>query len=339
MKCSVVIRSLNEADRLALTLTSLACQTVMAEAVVVNDGSSDHTARVVEEFRERLPLTAITHTAPKGRSAASNAGAAQATGDVLIFLDGDTLAHREFVERHLAAHAARPGLLGRGDTYNLRCTRFFLNPETATPRPEEAERVNAMSDRERERLKVTRLQIEEDFASIEKRATAGVYPGAGPRKLYELEIMALKEHPDCTVLWAAASGANFSVPRDLFLASGGFDERIEQNEHRECALRLCNAGGRMGFVEGAKSYHLTHRIGWRDPLTDASWERLFYSRYPILAVKLLSIFWASIADKTPVPPEAQITSLADLERRARGKDGIDYDAARRAIPGLADLTA
>ena len=337
MKCSVAIRSLNEADRLRLTLTSLACQSVMADVVVVDDGSSDHTQSVVNEFQGRLPLQSIAHPKPQGRSAASNVGAVAARGDIVIFLDGDTLAHPRLVEHHLAAHRKQPGLLGRGETHNLRCTRFLQDPETATPRPEEAGRVNAMSEGEKARLKVTQNQIEQDFSSIEKRAAPGVYPGAGPRKLYELEIDALKNHRDSAVLWAASSGANFSAPRDTFLAAGGFDEDMHQNEHRECALRLCQEGAQMGLVEGARTYHMTHQSGWRDPLTEVGWERLFYARHPILAVKLLCVFWASISDNSPVPPEARIHSLPELEDRARGLDGIDYDAVRSAIPGIAPL--
>ena len=80
---SVVIRSRDEADRLRLTLTSLARQTVPAEVVVVNDGSIDHTATVLEEAAGWMPLTVIQHEAPRGRSEASNAGARAASGDIL----------------------------------------------------------------------------------------------------------------------------------------------------------------------------------------------------------------------------------------------------------------
>lgn len=48
-------------------------------------------------------------------------------------------------------------------------------------------------------------------------------------------------------------------------------------------------------------------------------------------VKLPAVFWASIAGNGPVPPEAHIASLPDLERRSRGTDGIDYDAVRETM--------
>ena len=338
MKLSVVIRTKNEADRLRLTLTSLA-QNNATEVVVVDDGSQDHTQAVIAEAALTMPLVSLRHATSLGRCPASNAGARAATGDILLFLDGDTPAGPNCLALHLAAHQRIPNLVGRGETLHLRATRLLLDPETATPRPGEEQRVARLPPAELERLKVTRQQIVEDFDSIHRRAEAGIYPGAGPRLLYELEINALQQHPDCTTLWAAASGSNMSVRRAAFLEAGGFADEIDTNEHRECALRLCERGERMGFVEGARSYHLTHRSGWRDPLVDSTWESHFYRRHPTKAVKLLSVLWASLSGASVVPPDARITSLPALERAASGDDGIDYDAIRRLIPGLPILGA
>ncbi len=334
---SVVIRTKDEADRLRLTLQSLARQ-APRDVVVVDDGSSDHTSVVLADFDGKLPLKVLRHPIARGRCAASNAGAAVAEGDILFFLDGDTVAGPDCLVRHVDAHAATPGLLGRGETLHLRGTRLLLNPETATPRPGEEDRVARLPLAEIERLKVTRQQIMEDFDSINRRAELGVYPGAGPRQLFEMEAEALRDHPECSVLWAAASGSNFSVNRAAFLAAGGFDPALDINEHRELALRLCLAGGRMGLVEGARTYHLTHRSGWRDPLAETGWEIAFYQRHSIPAVKLLSVLWASLSSVSKVPQEARITSLPALENAARGQTGIDYDAVRRMIPGLPDLS-
>jgi hypothetical protein len=186
---------------------------------------------------------------------------------------------------------------------------------------------------------VSRRQILEDFAAIDRRAEPGVYPGAGPRELYDLEVAALRNHPDSAVLWAAASGSNFSVRREAFLAAGGFDEALDNNEHRELALRLCLAGGRMALVEGARTYHMTHRSGWRDPLVESDWESVFYQRHPLPEVKLLSVFWASLSGPRGLPAAMRIRSLRELERAARGETVVDIDAVRRMIPGLPALGA
>jgi hypothetical protein len=230
-------------------------------------------------------------------------------------------------------------LVGRGERFHIRSTRFLQDPETGAPRRGEEARLAGMSPDERARLTVTRADVLADFASIARRAEPGVYPGSGPRLLQAIEIEALRAHPDCTVLWAAACGSNLSVPRNIFLRVGGFDEAIDINEHRELALRLCRHGARMTFAEGAHDIHLTHRVGWRDPLVDTRWERTFYEAHPILAVKLLSVFWASIAPGTTIPPAARIASLPELEIAARGDNGVDYDAVRRLIGALPELPA
>jgi GT2 family glycosyltransferase len=331
MRASVIIRSKDEADRLRLTLRSLAGQTEPAEVVVVNDGSTDHTERVLDEAAETMPLVRLKHKIPLGRSGAANAGALLASGDILIFLDGDTLAGPEFVSRHLEVHRHKSGAIGRGETHQLRCTRFFADPETGSPRPGEVERVAAIATAELERMRVTLNDVVERFQFIHDRSQPGIYPGAGPRRLFELEMEALRSHPDCSVLWAAASGSNQSVNRDAFLTCGGFDEALTINEHRELALRLCQAGARMAPVNGAFSYHLTHRTGWRDPVADTAWEKTFYQAHPISAVPLMSIFWASLSDPLPFPSVSRILSLPALEiAAARCKEIAGIENVRQA---------
>lgn len=327
IKASVIIRSKDEADRLRLTLTSLACQTQPAEVVVVNDGSSDHTREVLAAASE-LDLIPVHHDKPAGRSAAANVGAARASGDIVIFLDGDTLAEPDFVARHLERHTGERGMIVRGETYHLRCTRPFLDPETGTAKRGEEDRVARMSANERARSLVTRDQIRSHFADIDRRAQPGIYPGFGPRKLYDLEMEALRAEVDCGVLWAAASGANQSVPKAAFQAAGGFHPSISINEHRELALRLCQAGLAMAATT-ARSYHMTHRSGWRDPLEDLEWEDIFYNAHPRAEVALLPLFWQSLSDGSAIPEYARIMSLAELAREAAHYDGSKGRAAVR----------
>jgi GT2 family glycosyltransferase len=315
MRATVVIRSKDEADRLRLTLASLAAQTEKPEVVVVNDGSSDPTAEVIAESATGIEIAAVHHSQPAGRSAAANAGAARAMGDILIFLDGDTLAAPDFVARHLELHRGYPNLIVRGETWHVRCTRLFLDPETGTPRPGEEARVGRMTDDERARSVVTRKQIRTTFGEIDNRAQPGVYPGYGPRKLHELEMHALNVHPDCAVLWAAASGSNQSVGRSAFLKAGGFHPELSINEHRELALRLCQRGLRMAATS-ARTYHLIHRSGWRDPLQDTTWERIFYEAHPIPEVALLPFLWASLSDAAPFPAASCLRSLPELAAAA-----------------------
>jgi hypothetical protein len=323
VKPTIVIRSKDEADRLRLTLASLARQDEAAEVVVVNDGSSDHTPRVVEEAANGLRLVYVHNVKPVGRSSAANIGAERASGDVLIFLDGDTLASADLVSSHMAVHRAAADKVVRGECLHLRCTRFFLNPETGTPRSGQEDRVRRMGQNELSRSLVTLHQLLHDFASIERRAQPGIYPGFGPRRISEIEMEALKGAAPPHVLWMAASGSNLSVGRNAFLSTGGFCAEISINEHRELALRLCQMGLSM-VACSARSFHLTHRIGWRDPLHDTSWEDVFYAAHPIAEVALMSILWQSLSENAALPPRARINTLDDLARaadRCRGLEG------------------
>jgi len=174
MKASVVIRSKDEASRLRLTLHSLALQTVPVEVVVVNDGSRDHTKDVLAEASDKMDLVCVHHPVAQGRSAASNAGAARASGDVLIFLDGDALAAPDLAWGHLAAHARSDFGMARGETYHLRCTRFLSDPEIGSPFEFAADRVTRMSPGELKRSCITRKEILHDFASIRRRGQPGI---------------------------------------------------------------------------------------------------------------------------------------------------------------------
>jgi len=327
-RASVVVRTRDEAYRLRLTLASLAGQSVAAEVVVVNDGARDHTAEVVAA--SGLGCVYVRHERALGRAAAANAGAAKASGDVLIFLDGDTLASPGLVAAHLAAHGRGGAVMARGETLHLRRTRDFLDPEGLLPMPGEAARLAGSPAAELARLRVTMEDVRGDFAALEAAAGGGIYPGVAPRKLYALEMDAVRNHPECGVLWAAASGANFSVEAQAFADVGGFDETFSINEHRELALRLAKAGGRMVAAEGARSLHMIHRRGWRDPLMDTAWETAFYRRHPLAEVALLAVFWRGLSDPA-LAGAGRIGSLPELGAAARRvADVRGIAAVRRA---------
>jgi GT2 family glycosyltransferase len=335
-----VIRSRDEAPRLRLTLASLKRQQRLSEVVVVDDGSTDATSEVISEAEKFLPITRLRHSQARGRSAASNAGVRAASGEVVIMLDGDMPVGPGFVAAHADAHDGAD-IVGRGACYNLRCTRFVYDPEQVIPFQHCQERLVRVSSAERERMRVTLAEIEHNFTSIERRARAGIYPGLGPARLAEIEMHALQHHPDCEVLWAAASGSNQSVRRDSFIAAGGFHDEMTINEHRELALRLTARGSRMRPVEQARCYHLTHRSGWRSPFEDTHWEALFWARHPLAEVALMPVLWASLSDHPGIRPEDRILSLPALAAAAHRARHLTAKSAAefRASLGLQEAFA
>ena len=328
MKISVVIRSHNEAPRLRVVLASLEDQPGLDEVVVVDDGSFDDTAKVIAEASRRLPLRGLHHVTAAGRSVAANAGAQAASGDIVIFLDGDMIAGPGLIAAHRARHAEEDdALICRGSNWHLRCTRTLLDPENGIPFPAHAERHASLSETERNAMRVTSWQVRTAFDAIAVRAQKGIYPGFSPGLLHDSEMQALSETPECPVLWAAASGSNQSVRRADFLAIGGFDACIDINEHRELARRLVLAGARMAAVPAARVYHLVHRSGWRDPMIESGWEERFWNRHPAPEVALLPIFWASLSSHPSIPAEKRIVSLSQLAEVAARHAGLRAPSA------------
>lgn len=90
-KLSVVVAAYNVDEYLRACLESVARQTLSdLEVIVVDDGSSDSTGRIADAFSERYGWLCV-HVPNGGLGRARNIGMDKATGEYLVFLDGDDL--------------------------------------------------------------------------------------------------------------------------------------------------------------------------------------------------------------------------------------------------------
>lgn len=76
--------------------------------VVVDNGSRDGTAALLDEFARRLPLEALAETRP-GKNAALNTGLHAVDGDLLVLTDDDAFPQADWLVRMRAAADARTG--------------------------------------------------------------------------------------------------------------------------------------------------------------------------------------------------------------------------------------
>jgi glycosyltransferase involved in cell wall biosynthesis len=67
------------------------------EVIVVNDGSTDNTGEVVDNYIQPDNRVRVLHTENAGVSAARNSGILASTGDYLIFVDGDDYIAEDYV--------------------------------------------------------------------------------------------------------------------------------------------------------------------------------------------------------------------------------------------------
>ncbi|NLY56786.1 MAG: glycosyltransferase [Firmicutes bacterium] len=127
---SIVIPTFNRRPILEKCLRSLLVQDCPAnhfEVVIIDDGSTDGTDRMVAELA--LPEHFRYLPQPnQGRSRARNNGIKAARGEIIIFLDSDMVVTPSFVSAHIAAHQADPKLVVHGPVIH---TTNFADPTSA----------------------------------------------------------------------------------------------------------------------------------------------------------------------------------------------------------------
>lgn len=94
---SIILPCLNEANSLKQLIPRLTAIYPDAEIIVVNDGSSDDSAAIVEQAGAKV----ITHPYSKGNGSAIKTGAREANGDILVFMDADGQHDPKDIERLL----------------------------------------------------------------------------------------------------------------------------------------------------------------------------------------------------------------------------------------------
>jgi hypothetical protein len=114
---SAIVPARNEETTIAAAVSSLAAQPEINEIIVVNDQSTDRTAAELERLSAQYTQLRVlqTNALPNGwvgKNYAASLGAAQATGDWLLFTDADGVHLPGSTARALAdAAAAGAGLL------------------------------------------------------------------------------------------------------------------------------------------------------------------------------------------------------------------------------------
>ncbi|MFC5140690.1 bifunctional polysaccharide deacetylase/glycosyltransferase family 2 protein [Actinomycetospora rhizophila] len=100
---SVIVPAYDEKENIAATVRSLVASEHPVEVIVVDDGSTDGTAEIVESLR--LPRVRVMRQANGGKPAALNTGIAHARHELIVMIDGDTVFEPGTVGRLVAPFA------------------------------------------------------------------------------------------------------------------------------------------------------------------------------------------------------------------------------------------
>jgi glycosyltransferase involved in cell wall biosynthesis len=244
---SVIVATYQQPGLLRRCLLALGLQSCADFELLIADDGSDARTRAVIAEAPPIGNCAITHVwqADRGfrKTAILNRAILRAQGDYLVFLDGDCLAHPDFVREHIA-NAARGHYLN-GSLIRLgRALSDCVNE--AAIRSGEAFRA-AWLARHGRRLdrRYLRLALDHDLRRLLNRRT--------PTRLYWL-------------------GSNASCFRDDAVAVNGFDTRFGYGfEDGDFGARLERFGVTPRTVRWtANALHLWHERPWSDPAVIAA---------------------------------------------------------------------
>lgn len=132
---SLIIPTLREAQNIQPLLASLSGQSLAPLQIIVADGGSeDGTAEIARRFaRENPALQVLVLSCERGTSRQRNAGAALASGELLIFIDADDRAPRDFLlkvarsHRRLSFAVACPWFTVRERNWGIRAAYLCFN--------------------------------------------------------------------------------------------------------------------------------------------------------------------------------------------------------------------
>jgi len=134
---SIIIPCYNQGAFLGEAIESALGQTYpRVEVIVVDDGSTDHTAAVAVRFGERIRYR---YQENGGVASARNRGVRESHGEFVLFLDADDFLPADLVECHMAVAAASPtGTVFHGGSREVDTGGRLLHETPVEPLPADA---------------------------------------------------------------------------------------------------------------------------------------------------------------------------------------------------------
>ncbi|MEV5985834.1 glycosyltransferase [Streptomyces sp. NPDC052051] len=266
--CTVVVPTYNRSALLRHTLDSLCRQRLAAhdsfEVIVSDDGSTDDTAQLVAEYRDRLDIRHLFQEDEGYRVAkARNAGIAYARSRVCVFVDSGVILRSGALAAHLAAHrqtstpAAVIGYVlcfneGNEDGDEITKSLDFADPDASFAEFTAGHRWP---------------DIREDYYAR-----------------YGEDLDAL------TAPWLMWWTCNASASTELLRETGGFDEAYRSwgAEDVDLGYRLREAGARFVLRRDAAAIHVPHPKSYEDNMRSAAANyRYFAEKYDTPVARLV----------------------------------------------------
>ncbi|USD60304.1 glycosyltransferase [Vibrio sp. SCSIO 43140] len=247
-KASVIIAFYNNLDVLSVVLKALEGQTEQNfEVILADDGSR---AEVVEQLQQRIEASPLSikhiwhEDAGFRKNRCLNLCVKASQSDYLIFIDGDCVPQRHFVEDHLSEAKLNRCVNGRRADLSPRCSKLLV--ECDTP----------------ERF------VEQNFATMVFDGLRG--KGKNVEKGYRIKNDWLRNK--LQKQGKGIVGCNFSIHKQDLLRINGFDMRYEaagtgEDSDVDYRLQLIDVEIHSCFYK-ATQVHIYHKELPRLPVND-----------------------------------------------------------------------
>lgn len=104
MLATIIIPMYNSEKYIKRTLQSIEAQTYRPiQLVVINDGSTDHSLKICEDYKKQMDFLEVYTTENKGVSHARNEGLKYAKGEYVFFVDSDDLVLPDYIKTMINA--------------------------------------------------------------------------------------------------------------------------------------------------------------------------------------------------------------------------------------------
>lgn len=267
-KLSIIIPTYNAQDLLRETLDCLVDQTVstdLYEVIIADDGSSDNTKEVVQDFSSLLDIHYYYQEDDGFRlAAARNLGLEHAKYPLVLFFDCGMIATEDLVEKHLMAHKDQPDSVLIGLSYGVE--------EYSTENAKELTQL------------INTLDRTELFSELSQR-----------KNLYDCRYDTCQEIDfdlsKTRAPWVMCWGGHVSCSTQTLKQIGGCDEAFRSwgGEDVDMAIRLFEHGCQFKVLKSLHAIHKPHyRCGESNKASSMENIKYIVNKYKQPDVSLLS---------------------------------------------------